>query len=306
MHTTIIIAMYNEEKYIWRCLESLCNQSYKNFDVILVDDGSKDNTVLEAEKYLMQLPLRIVHQQYWPEGKTNKTGPAAARNTWAQKATGDILVFVDADMYFDKNYISELITPIVSWEEIWTAHGIEKIGNPENIRAKARCIDRIPNPVERSGVYRAIRKDVFIQSGGYPETWGYFDDNMSHLNKWKWAKTVMSAICYHNNPTSLREIYNHSKRVGASLKHGNALTLYVKKYVSRVIGLLVIFFVFCWLLYHWYYRKELIVAGLIWFIIISEIPVLARRNNNDFDSNYLFSIPIITYTRILWYIRWIL
>jgi len=75
------------------------------------------------------------------------------------------LIFVDADMFFDKNYLKYLIQPILDGKEIGTAHGKELVGNPENKLAIARCINRIPHPERRSGVYRAIKRDIFLESG---------------------------------------------------------------------------------------------------------------------------------------------
>ena len=73
-------------------------------------------------------------------------------------------MFVDADMFFDSRYIEELIFPILEEGEIGTAHGIEKVGNPQNIWARSRSLNRIPKPQPRSGVYRAILKDAFVNA----------------------------------------------------------------------------------------------------------------------------------------------
>jgi cellulose synthase/poly-beta-1,6-N-acetylglucosamine synthase-like glycosyltransferase len=58
-------------------------------------------------------------------------------------------VLVDADMFFDEDFIKYLVDPILVGKEIGTSHGVEKVGNPENIRARSRCIDRIVNPTKR-------------------------------------------------------------------------------------------------------------------------------------------------------------
>lgn len=136
--TSIIIPMYNEERYITRCLESLTKQTYQDFEIILIDDGSTDKTIEKASTYR----VKILKQKHG--------GPGKARNWGAQVATGDIFVFIDADMYFDIRYLEELIKPIQEGREIGTSHGTELIGNPENKLARAWSINRIPHPPERS------------------------------------------------------------------------------------------------------------------------------------------------------------
>ncbi|MEI7563969.1 MAG: glycosyltransferase family A protein [bacterium] len=66
--TSVIIPMYNESRYIGRCLDSLLSQSYKDFEVVLIDDGSTDHTIEIAQKY----DVIILQQQHG--------GPGNARN----------------------------------------------------------------------------------------------------------------------------------------------------------------------------------------------------------------------------------
>jgi len=72
---------------------------------------------------------------------------------------------VDADMYFDKDFIKHLVDPILAGKEIGTSHGIEKVGNPENLRARSRSIHRIINPPKRQQIYRAIKREIFLDAG---------------------------------------------------------------------------------------------------------------------------------------------
>ncbi len=302
---SVIIAMYNEEEYIWRCIESFLDQTYTDFELILIDDGSTDKTIQKAEAYLDKLPLKILQQQYDESGKKRNKWPASARNRGVKNAIWDIIMILDADMYFDKNYIKELVTPILSWEEMGTAHGIEKIWNPENIWAKARCIDRIPNPQPRWWVYRALVKEEFLKIWWFNTQKWYFDDDMKKLNNGQWSKTIMSAICYHNNPTTLSEAFDHSVWVGSSLLKQKETLIYFKKYSKRLIVLLLIL-----LLCTFFFKKSIwwrnilllyLIIIVIWFEIIA-----FKRFIHEKDWNYFYTIPILTITRITWYIKWIL
>ena len=79
---SVIIAMYNEEEYIWRCIESFLNQTYTDFELILIDDGSADKTIQKAETYIDKLPLKILQQQYDESGKKIRHNSHNFRRFW--------------------------------------------------------------------------------------------------------------------------------------------------------------------------------------------------------------------------------
>src|SRR3989344_8981820 len=112
MKVSVIVPAYNEEKVILGCLESLVKQTYKDMEIIVVDDGSTDATLQMLRRASKAFDVKIFSQEH--------KGPGAARNLGAKHASGDILVFVDADMIFDKNFIKKLIAPIVKGEAIGT------------------------------------------------------------------------------------------------------------------------------------------------------------------------------------------
>lgn len=98
MKVSIIIPVYNSEKYIGKCLDHLLNQTYQNFEIICINDGSKDNSLEILKKYSQKDKRIIVLDQ------TNK-GIAKTRNIGIQKANGDYIMFVDNDDYMDKDYL---------------------------------------------------------------------------------------------------------------------------------------------------------------------------------------------------------
>lgn len=99
---SVIIPVYNIEEYIERCVESVLVQDYPNFEVILVDDGSQDNSGnicdLLSEKYNS---ISVIH-------KLNG-GLSEARNVGIDAARGDYIVFIDGDDFIDSNMFSELM-----------------------------------------------------------------------------------------------------------------------------------------------------------------------------------------------------
>ena len=99
---SIIVPIYNVEQYIRRCLESVAEQSYKNIEVIMVDDGSTDNSGNIAQEYVDKYPFfRLVKQ-------TN-LGLGGARNTGIKYATGDYIAMPDSDDWLHKDYIKILV-----------------------------------------------------------------------------------------------------------------------------------------------------------------------------------------------------
>jgi glycosyltransferase involved in cell wall biosynthesis len=96
------VPIYNAEAYLAKCIESLIHQTYRALQIILVDDGSTDNSHTIAAQYAEQ-DTRI--QLY---SQPNR-GQAAARNEGLQHATGEWVSFVDADDYLDSDYYEHLL-----------------------------------------------------------------------------------------------------------------------------------------------------------------------------------------------------
>ena len=99
---SIIVPVYNTEKYLDKCLNSLLNQSYKNIEIIFVNDGSTDRSKEILQKYARQSEKIIVVEQ-------KNQGLSVARNEGILHATGFYLSFVDGDDYVDKDFIFHLI-----------------------------------------------------------------------------------------------------------------------------------------------------------------------------------------------------
>ncbi len=87
---SIIVPIHNVENYLQECLDSICQQTYPNFEVILVENGSEDTSLEIAKKYLAYPNVSLITT-------SEKLGPGGARNWGMQKATGDYFAFIDAD-----------------------------------------------------------------------------------------------------------------------------------------------------------------------------------------------------------------
>ncbi len=91
---SIIVPVYNVERYLERCLDSICNQSYTNIEIILIDDGSSDNSKEIYERYAQNDNRLVVIRQ-------ENQGLSAARNAGLNHASGEYILFVDSDDYID-------------------------------------------------------------------------------------------------------------------------------------------------------------------------------------------------------------
>ncbi len=205
---SIIIPTFNEEKNIKKCIDSLLEHSYPNQEIIVVDDGSKDSTV----ELLKNLSVKLLTQQH--------LGPAKARNKAAGEAKGDILVFVDADMTFDKDFITDLVTPIIEEKYRGTFSKEEYISNWENVWSRCWNYNQnwpnkkmIPEDYPDEGMdFRAILKAEFLKINGFDDT-GYTDTwTLARKLGYK-PHSVKGARYYHSNPNNLNEVFVQSKWV---------------------------------------------------------------------------------------------
>lgn len=94
---TVIVPVYNGEKFLDRCFNSLIMQTNKNFDVIMVDDGSTDNSINIAKSYLDKLNLKIFSQ--------SNRGVSSARNFGISKANSELVTFLDCDDEYYPNFV---------------------------------------------------------------------------------------------------------------------------------------------------------------------------------------------------------
>lgn len=99
-HFSVVIPAFNEERLLPRLLESLLNQSFKDFEVILVDAQSTDKTCNEARRYLKRLPITIL--------TTIEKNVSASRNYGASHAKGNYFFFIDADNYIHPAFLKDV------------------------------------------------------------------------------------------------------------------------------------------------------------------------------------------------------
>ena len=106
MLISVIVPVYNAEKYIRACLDSIVNQTYKNLEIILVDDGSTDASGAICDEYAdKDIRIKVIHS-------ANK-GVTAARINAFETSSGDYITFVDADDFLDCNMFKKMLDTIM-------------------------------------------------------------------------------------------------------------------------------------------------------------------------------------------------
>lgn len=101
LKVSIVVPVYNSQEYLDRCLDSLLNQTYLNLEIILIDDGSADQSGDICDRYaLKDRRIRCIHQQ--------NQGVSCARNMGLDRATGDCVLFVDSDDWVDLDMVEKM------------------------------------------------------------------------------------------------------------------------------------------------------------------------------------------------------
>lgn len=153
---SIIVPVYNLEKYIDYTLQSLSKQSFTDFEVIIIDDGSTDNTKTWIQQWIKNSELNIVY--YFQDNQ----GLSSARNKGIELATGDYLTFIDGDDLIENDYLERLYNAIKENDSDIAMCGFkhfdDQSGNVINIANPSKLIVSLPNGFMHVLLYSACCK----------------------------------------------------------------------------------------------------------------------------------------------------
>ncbi len=260
MKISVIVPVYNASKYINKLIESVINQTYQNFELILVDDGSKDNS------------YEII--KIW-ENKNNKikvftkknTGPGYTRKFGFEKSTGDLIFFVDSDDWITNNSVFQQIVDIFNKNNIIDVLFFDRedivgkqkdiIKGFEKINSGYHKMDEL-NDFVRPGLGTKILKkeiltpDIFIESNIFEDlytTYMYLDKckNFYYVNKCFYTiyhdehsislssvKNVNDVDTYEKSINIVLELYsklnNETLKYSLSLRMAHIFIKYIRKY----------------------------------------------------------------------------
>jgi len=200
MKFSIIITAYNTENYIEKCLLSVFNQSYQNYEIIFVNDGSTDKTLQIAKKFKNDKML-IVNQ-------TNK-GVSYSRNIAVKKAKGDYILFLDSDDYYELKLLEKLNNFIKNEDVIkfnYKSICKDKIVIPKNINFK--------NLDGKAAITQLINsKIIFDMNCIYAFKLNYFKKFKYEIGRYHEDLGLIPIVIYKaNNVASINYIgYNYNR-----------------------------------------------------------------------------------------------
>ena len=119
---SVIVPVYNGEKTLEKCIESIENQTYENINIIISDDGSTDGSVALSEKLAEQYDNIVVV-------KNSHGGVSSARNSGIECSTGEYISFIDCDDEVKPGMISELVNQLEYYGAELAVAGIERLGS---------------------------------------------------------------------------------------------------------------------------------------------------------------------------------
>ena len=185
---TVIVPCYNVEKYIDKCIASIVGQTYTNLEILLIDDGSSDNsgTICDAWQE-RDSRIRVIHKQ--------NEGSSYARKTGIEHTTAEYVTFVDADDWIDENMYSDMMTALLStnsdiaqcsvcevFEDGRVVHceNEDKTGDVEIVGRIKSVLLILENKEWHSYMWNKIFRKQLFDHIIFPKGRGYGEDFISH------------------------------------------------------------------------------------------------------------------------------
>lgn len=170
---SVIVPVYNVEKYISRCVESILQQEHSNIEVILVNDGSKDNSGKIIDGYKAKdKRVTVIHQ--------SNMGVSAARNAGLKKANGKYVMFVDGDDYVEQDYVSYFLSIVLDnnllmavGKEFYSVDSSEQTEDDVKIYPAEKIIEDIYIGTVNVAVWNKIYDRTFLVNNNI-----FFDKNI--------------------------------------------------------------------------------------------------------------------------------
>lgn len=184
---SVVIPALNEEKYIGRCLESFRNQSFKNFEVIVVDGGSEDKTCQIVESFSTSV-VKLKHSNI-----------CQARQKGTESTKGEIVVGADADTYYPPNHLERIIADYKKNPDVVAVGGggiFEKkplwtyIGWKIAYFIIGKIFQFFGSAIYIPAFNLSFKKDIFLQIGGYNTYLDFGGDELDILERLKKAGKV--------------------------------------------------------------------------------------------------------------------
>ena len=311
MIIAVVVAVYNEEKYISEMIDALLNQTKMPDQIVIVDDGSKDNTANIIKEYARKYSIiKYIYQQ-------NK-GPAVARNNAWRNADADICIFTDGDCIPEANWIEKLIVPF-SDNTVAACAGTYKTVNKESILARFIGLEidwkyqNVRGQVDCHGTYNlAVRKNVLEEIGGlneeYPVPSGEDWDMTYKISEKYKIIFVPEAIVGHYHPEKFGWYMKNQRRRAfdrmkvykdhPNKKNGDTYTGSIIKYQILASGLFIPSVIFFYPFFKFSYFIPLAVLGFVFATCLLPFVFYWKRSKEI----ALYSILVQFFRNFAWFL----
>lgn len=229
---SVVVPVYNAEKYLVKCLDSIINQTYKNIEIILVNDGSSDGSLKIINSYKKKYQDKIV-----VINKKNE-GQGVARNEGIKISKGEYLTFVDSDDYIDKNMIFDMLNMAINLNAdiVYTNSMYEDIDNNIIEKKNELNADVVKNYIlTQSGpCSKLVKKNLIVENNLYfPKLRAYEDIAIVPVWALYTKKIVMLDKCYYfyliHNGSTMKQINFNEKMYDITDAINNVYSNYSKK-----------------------------------------------------------------------------
>ena len=201
---TIILPIYNVEKYLDRCINSIINQSYQNLEIILVDDGSLDGCPKLCDQWgKKDKRIKVIHKE--------NEGLGMARNTGINHATGDYICFFDSDDFIDTNTIRDVLKVVDKTKADIVSFGYFDYSMGSIVETHIPCNDLLfysDDKVITEFLPEALKRKIINFN---LSAWtSLYSMDLIRKSKWKFAseREIISEDVY-----SLLDLYQHVKSI---------------------------------------------------------------------------------------------
>ena len=214
---SVVIPVYNVEKYLPKCIDSVINQTYQNLEIILVDDGSTDSSGVICDKYAQtDSRIKVIHQA--------NSGQGSARNNGMDNASGEYLIFVDSDDYIHPQLTEKSVEAFELYDTdivLYSSSRVDEDGNvfgmlsypcnSEELLNKTQLLTmcaQLPSPT-----MFMVKLSVLRQSGVTFTSRVWYEDLRTIP---KWTMFINKAVKLDAEP-----MYYYLNRTGSTMNNGN-------------------------------------------------------------------------------------
>lgn len=192
---SVIVPVYNVEGYVGRCIESIIGQTYTDWELLLIDDGSTDRSGMVCDSHAANdIRIRVIH--------TTNSGVSAARNRGLDEARGEWVAFVDSDDYVTPTYLSDMIEKagdadivVSGWKQGYISRAFPNISI-----VKADYLEIFTNKAFMNICGKLIKQDAIVKAGAkFEEKVKWAEDSIFFIKVLLQTLKVslISAVNYH-------------------------------------------------------------------------------------------------------------